>query len=81
MSEPFERCEGCDGEGVRAPATPACAFKLTPIPKTHCVVERCDYCEKFEGDFSAAYWDPLPRWVSCDDGHGHVIALIPIQAL
>jgi hypothetical protein len=45
-------CEGCDGSGVRVPATPSC--RLPPISEDFHVVERCDYCQRFSSDLNAA---------------------------
>lgn len=60
-------CEGCDGSGVRVDATP----HYTVPPVGYVCVERCDTCEKFDTDLSAAKslgW-PDPRYVY--DFHGH----------
>ena len=47
------QCEGCDGSGVRAPASPSCPFD--PAARSPwAVVERCDTCERFPDDQTAA---------------------------
>lgn len=65
-------CEGCDGSGVRAPASPSCEIEM---PSGWIVVERCDACEQYPDDLEAAL--SLFReatWVDCRSGSGHVIA-------
>lgn len=57
------RCEGCDGSGVRAPADPGVPFDP---PRGYVFIERCDACNKYTNDASAAlavaddvrYWQP-----------------------
>lgn len=51
MSNQTQECEGCDGSGIRPNSTNASSVE---IPEGYVVVERCDYCEKYEGDFEAA---------------------------
>lgn len=73
-----DNCEGCDGSGIRSPATPTCAL-VELLGGT--IVERCDMCEKYETDLEAAaslYKDV--RWVMCQDGGEHAVGrtlLIP----
>lgn len=68
-----EECEGCDGSGVRAPATPRCI--LEDRGPEWMVVERCDCCEVFEDDFVAAQSIAEDaEWVTCDQGGWHVLA-------
>jgi len=45
------QCEGCDGSGIRPNSTNHSGVE---IPKEFIVVERCDYCEKYESDQEAA---------------------------
>lgn len=68
------QCEGCDGTGIRAPATPLCALEM-PGPGW-IVVERCDTCCKYPSDEVAARarYDVV-RVVLCANGAEHVIAL------
>lgn len=64
-------CDGCDGSGIRFPATPSCVFK---IPPEYTVVERCDHCERFLDDLHAAHQiDKLAHWVQCTTGGVHAI--------
>jgi len=65
-------CEGCDGSGVRAPATPSCVF----LTDAHgwVFVERCDLCEIFPDDLAAA--SSLFRdfkWIQCVTDGWHVL--------
>jgi hypothetical protein len=66
-------CEGCDGDGVRAPAAPSCTL---PIPDGWIVVERCDSCQRYADDVQAAksrYGEV--REVLCNDTRSpHAIA-------
>jgi hypothetical protein len=66
-------CEGCNGDGVRAPATPSCHVQA--LKQGWMIVERCDACQVFSDDFAAAQIvGTEPRWVRCEDGGWHVIA-------
>lgn len=66
-------CEGCDGGGVRAPASPSC--EIPGIREPWFVVERCDYCEKYSSDLEAALSiAAVARYVTCTAGGTHVIA-------
>lgn len=67
------KCDGCDGSGVRAPASPSCNL---PINNSHViVVERCDACQRFDNDMQAAQsmYD-VANWITCSNGGSHVIA-------
>jgi len=65
------KCESCDDLGIRAPATPACRLEMDP---SWTVVERCDACEKYSGDFEAAQeLFREVRWIVCENGGDHVI--------
>jgi hypothetical protein len=57
-SEGGEGCEGCGGSGIRCPAEPSCL--LPDLPAGWVVAERCDVCERYPDDLSAAE-------VVCDD--------------
>jgi hypothetical protein len=64
-------CEGCMGTGVRVPATPSCTIETD---ERLIVIERCDLCERFEDDYTAAcsvYSDV--RLVQCLNGGLHAV--------
>ena len=65
-------CDGCNGTGVRAPATPSCTINDIV---GWVIVERCDECETFPDDEAAAksLFHEV-RWVKCTDHGNHVIA-------
>ena len=67
-----ETCEGCDGSGIRCPAEPSCP--LPQMPAGWVVVERCDYCEKYEDDLAAAavVCDEA-IWLRCESGGCHAV--------
>lgn len=68
-----ENCEGCGGSGVRAPATPSC--HIAGVQQGWMVVERCDLCQIFPDDLSAAHVVSTgARWMRCEDEGWHVIA-------
>ena len=65
-------CEGCDGSGIRWPATPSCVLPATD--DGWFVVERCDTCQKYEDDLAAAealFQDA--HWTNCADGGAHAV--------
>lgn len=67
-------CEGCDGSGVRCPATPTCVFPGVDLGRWT-IVERCDYCELYPNDLCAgASRFSEVRWVTCPFGGDHAIA-------
>lgn len=69
-----EICEGCDGSGVRVPASPSCTFKRNPIPEGWVVLERCDTCQRYSDDLAAGqahYTEARP--IVCNSGGEHVI--------
>jgi hypothetical protein len=67
-------CEGCDGSGIRAPASPSCDIDAAVEPWI-VVVERCDACERFKDDLAAALAAfRAARWVYCRSGGSHAIA-------
>jgi hypothetical protein len=64
-------CEGCDGSGVRIPATPLCPLD---VPPGYVVIERCDMCCKFPHDKAAAESTATDvKTVVCVEGAEHVI--------
>lgn len=64
-------CEGCDGSGVRVPASPSC---LLNVVDDWIIVERCDTCQQFMSDIDAADSVFLEtRWVTCASGGAHAI--------
>lgn len=67
-------CEGCEGSGVRVPADPSCELD---VPNGWCVVERCDHCELYGSDESAALAvSEHVRVLRCEAGGKHVIARV-----
>ena len=67
-----EQCEGCDGTGIRAPATPSC--RLPARYRSWVVVERCDYCERYPDDLTAARrLFAVAKWIQCASGGWHAI--------
>ena len=66
-------CESCAGQGRRAPATPAC--RIAALRRPWIVVERCDTCEQYEDDLSAALGAyTIAGWFRCVDGGSHALA-------
>jgi hypothetical protein len=67
------KCDGCNGNGVRAPALPSCRIDGAEHPWI--VVERCDTCERFEDDLSAALsLFRVAGWHRCRSGGMHALA-------
>jgi hypothetical protein len=67
------QCEGCDGRGVRAPASPSC--KIDAARGRWTVVERCDTCERFADDLAAAHsLFRIAGWFECRNGALHALA-------
>ena len=64
-------CEGRNGSGIRSPATPSC--RLPRLVKW-VVVERCDVCERYPNDLSAAaaVFDEV-KWIRCAAGGWHAV--------
>jgi hypothetical protein len=70
-----DHCEGCDGSGIRAPAGPTCMLPTWPLG--WCFVERCDYCERYPDDRSAALAvSPEVQLIKCAAAGVHAIAHI-----
>lgn len=66
-------CEGCAGSGVRVPARPACS--IPGLIPTWIVVERCDTCELFDDDLTAALsMYGVAGWFLCVNGGYHALA-------
>lgn len=66
-------CEGCDGSGVRSPATPSCQFENERLSGWE-VVERCDVCERYPDDLvAAATRFRRFRWVVCAQAGHHAV--------
>lgn len=67
-------CEGCNGSGIRAPATPSCSGIALPNPRW-IVVERCDTCDQYKTDMDAAHAQYSNTcWVKCTNDGDHAIA-------
>lgn len=63
-------CEGCDGRGIRCPASPDCQPLLPP---NYVCVERCDSCEQYANDLAAGRAiDPQALRVLCDNDGTHI---------
>lgn len=70
-------CEGCDGTGIRSPATPSCQIREVD-PSLWTIVERCDMCEVFSDDAAAAkQLFSNVRWVECVDRGWHALGRHP----
>lgn len=67
------KCEGCGGTGIRAPASPSCRIE---IPARHwIVVEKCNTCDLFPDDLSAALSRyRIAGWFTCATGGEHALA-------
>ena len=60
-------CEGCDGSGVR-PYANMDHPHAGPPPEGFVIVEKCDTCDKYPDDLTAAQaWGTNARW---QDGNG-----------
>lgn len=66
-------CDACQDRGARFPCTPSCSI---PALKEHwIVVEKCDSCDRFPDDLSAAVaFFRVAGWFPCSDGGEHVLA-------
>ena len=65
-------CEGCDGSGIRCPASPSCTIPAAGEGWT--IVERCDCCELYPDDLAAArvlFQETI--WVKCEANGDHAI--------
>jgi len=77
LPEEGEDCDGCDGGGIHCPAGPSCL--LTELPDGWEFVERCDLCEIYPDDLSAAEVvcdDAL--WLPCSEGGWHVAGHVKV---
>jgi hypothetical protein len=73
-------CEGCDGSGVRCPATPSCLLPGVEAAGWT-IVERCDTCMKYSDDLSAAATRFAEiRWVRCASGGDHAVGRHGVEA-
>lgn len=71
-TQPGENCEGCGGTGIRFPAEPSCV--LRHVPSGWIVVERCDYCQRYADDLTAAHIVcEHAEWVRCESGGLHAV--------
>ena len=67
------RCDACHGRGVFFPSIPSCSIPGLEDPWI--VVERCDSCEKFPDDLSAALrFFRVAGWFPCQSGGEHALA-------
>lgn len=68
-----QKCEACHGTGVFAPAVPSCSIDAKRVGWL--VVERCDACERYADDLSAALSRfRVAGWFQCRDGGWHALA-------
>jgi hypothetical protein len=66
-------CDGCDGSGIRAPAQPSCKIEGERAPWI--AVERCDTCDRYPDDLTAALSQfKVAAWFQCSDGGFHALA-------
>jgi hypothetical protein len=67
------KCGVCDDRGVLAPALPSCRVAAAKLPWI--VVERCDSCDRFEDDLTAALSVfSAAGWFQCDHSGWHALA-------
>lgn len=69
-------CVACGGSGILSPAKPSCSIAR---PRgTWIVVERCDSCEKYPDDLTAALARfKIAAWFLCANGGEHALAQTP----
>jgi hypothetical protein len=73
-------CEACGGEGVLAPCRPAC--EIVGLARPWIVVEKCDVCDRFPDDLSAALSRyRVAGWFRCTDGGEHALANVKTQTV
>ena len=66
-------CDGCNGTGVRTPASPSCRIDMPAGPWV--VVEKCDSCDLYPDDLSAALATfRIAGWFRCESGAEHALA-------
>jgi hypothetical protein len=66
-------CDGCEGRGARFPCAPSCT--IPALKRPWIVVEKCDSCDRFPDDLSAAMtFFRIAGWFLCTDGGEHVLA-------
>ena len=65
-------CPACSGRGMFIPAIPSCHIRALKHPWI--VVEKCDTCDKFNDDLSAALTEfSIAGWFLCTDGGYHAL--------
>jgi hypothetical protein len=68
-------CEGCGGDGIRAPASPSCVIPGIDFSEW-VVVEKCDTCQRYQDDFAAACAVfEVVKWVKCSAGGWHAVGM------
>lgn len=77
MGKKIDKCSGCDGGGIRCPATPSCAFRKGAL-RGWTIVERCDACDRYQGDLEAAavLFEEV-MWLKCENGGDHIVGRKP----
>jgi hypothetical protein len=71
MDKQYE-CPACSGKGMFVPAIPSCHIQALKPPWI--VVEKCDTCDKFKDDLSAALTEfSIAGWFLCTDGGYHAL--------
>ena len=67
-----KKCKACEGKGLFAPASPSCTIPAIRNPWV--VVERCDSCETFPDDLTAALsLYRVAGWFLCTGGSLHAL--------
>ena len=67
------KCASCNGRGGFAPARPSCQIDAAERPWI--VVERCDTCDQFKDDLTAALsLFRIAGWFQCNHGGWHALA-------
>ncbi len=68
-----KKCESCQGQGLFVPAQPSC--RINAKRRNWLVVERCDTCDQYPDDLSAALTRyRVAGWFQCQDGGWHALA-------
>ena len=65
----MKHCDGCNGSGIRFPASPSC--KLNPS-KGYEIVERCDTCCLYPDDEAAGQVIGITEELICSGGGIHI---------
>jgi len=67
------KCYACNGSGALFPCEPSCHISALRHPWI--VVEKCDSCDRFPDDLSAAMtYFRIAGWFLCTDSGEHALA-------